>query len=235
MVASIIRDGPAATLRHVEVMTDGNRMLSTIAGADAGRWRAIALRLVVATLVYNSLEATIALWSGFQSGSIALVGFGFDSVIELMAASALLWRLQVESRGASHETVELTERRVLRFIGVTFLALATYVSLEAVRSLWLRERPEESAAGIALAVVSLIVMPLVSWGKFRAATALRSESLRAEAKETLACSYLSLTLLVGLAANSLAGWWWADPVAALLMVPWLISEGIEGLRGEDSD
>jgi divalent metal cation (Fe/Co/Zn/Cd) transporter len=202
---------------------------------DVHRWRSIALRLVVATMVYNGLEATIALWSGFQSGSIALVGFGFDSVIELAAASALLWRLQVESRGASHETVEVTERRVLRFIGVTFLALAAYVSIEAVRSLWLRERPEESAIGIALAFASLVVMPLVAWGKFRAASALRSESLRAEAKETLACSYLSLTLLVGLLANSLAGWWWADPVAALLMVPWLVAEGIEGLRGEDSD
>ena len=128
--------------------------------------------------------------------------------------------------------MEETERRVLRFIGLTFLVLAAYVTVEAGISLWRRERPSESAIGIALAIASLIVMPAVSFGKLRAASALGSESLRAEAKETLACSYLSLTLLVGLAANALAGWWWADPVAALLMVPWLVSEGIEGWRGE---
>jgi divalent metal cation (Fe/Co/Zn/Cd) transporter len=205
------------------------------AAPRSDRWSAIALRLVVATMAYNGLEAAVALWSGFRSGSIALVGFGFDSVIELAAAGALLWRLQVEARGASHEQVEATEQRVLRFIGVTFLALAVYVSAEAVLSLWQRERPDESSIGIALAIASLVVMPLVAWGKFRAAHALRSESLRAEAKETLACSYLSLTLLVGLVANAVAGWWWADPAAALLMVPWLVAEGAEGVRGEDGD
>ncbi len=191
------------------------------------------MRLVVATMVYNGVEAVIAVWSGLRADSIALVGFGLDSVIELAAATALLWRLRVERRGGSHEDVEETERRVLRFIGLTFLVLAAYVTVEAGISLWRRERPSESAIGIALAIASLIVMPAVSFGKMRAATALGSESLRAEAKETLACSYLSLTLLVGLAANALAGWWWADPVAALFMVPWLVSEGVEGWRGEE--
>jgi divalent metal cation (Fe/Co/Zn/Cd) transporter len=186
-------------------------------------------------MVYNGLEAGVALWSGFRASSIALVGFGFDSIIELAAAGALLWRLRVEQRGASHEDVERTERRVLRFVGVTFLVLAVYVTAESAVSLWSRERPEESSIGIALAVASLVVMPLVSWGKMRAANALDSESLRAEARETLACSYLSLTLLVGLVANSAAGWWWADPAAALLMVPWLLKEGIEGVRGEEEE
>jgi divalent metal cation (Fe/Co/Zn/Cd) transporter len=204
----------------------------SVARVDAERWRSLALRLVVATMAYNGVEAVVALWSGFRADSIALVGFGFDSLIELAAATALLWRLRVEQRGGSSEDVETTERRVLRFIGLTFLVLAAYVTVEAGISLWRRERPSESAIGIALAVASLIVMPAVSFGKMRAANALGSESLRAEAKETLACSYLSLTLLVGLAANALAGWWWADPVAALLMVPWLVNEGIEGWRGE---
>ena len=204
----------------------------SVARLDAERWQRIALRLVVATMVYNGVEAVVAVWSGLRADSIALVGFGLDSVIELAAATALLWRLRVERRGASNEAVEATERRVLRFIGLTFLVLAAYVTLEAGISLWGRDRPSESAIGIALAIASLIVMPAVSFGKLRAASALGSESLRAEAKETLACSYLSLTLLVGLAANAVAGWWWADPVAALLMVPWLISEGIEGWRGE---
>ena len=210
-------------------------MTSPVAGRDERRWSAIAIRLVVATMGYNAIEALVALWSGFAAGSIALVGFGLDSVIELAAASAMLWRLRVELRGGSDEAVESSERRVLRFIGATFLTLALYVTIEAASSLWRQERPEESAVGIILAVASLIVMPLVSWGKFRAARALGSASLRAEAKETLACSYLSLTLLVGLAANAAVGWWWADPIAALLMVPWLVAEGLEALGGRDGD
>jgi divalent metal cation (Fe/Co/Zn/Cd) transporter len=209
--------------------------MDSLVRPNADRWREIALLLVVSTMAYNGVEAALALWSGFRADSLALIGFGFDSIIELAAASALLWRLRVEQRGASHEAVEETERRVLRFVGVTFLVLAAYVTAEAAASLWSRERPGESGIGIALAIASLVVMPLVSWGKMRAANALDSESLRAEAKETLACSYLSLTLLLGLGMNAAAGWWWADPAAALLMVPWLVKEGIEGLRGEEEE
>jgi divalent metal cation (Fe/Co/Zn/Cd) transporter len=207
--------------------------VDTLSNVQATRWSTIALRLVIATTVYNAVEALVALGSGIAASSIALVGFGLDSLIELAAAGAMLWRLRVEARGASHDAVEASERRVLRFIGATFLALAAYVSAEAGLALWRGERPEESVVGIALALASLIVMPLVSWGKLRAADALGSASLRAEAKETLACSYLSSTLLVGLVANAVAGWWWADPVAALLMVPWLVAEGVEGWRREE--
>jgi divalent metal cation (Fe/Co/Zn/Cd) transporter len=138
----------------------------------------------------------------------------------------------VEARGADHETVERTERRVHRFVGVTFLALAAYVAAQAFWTFWTRFPPEESLIGLGLAAVSLVVMPLVAWGKLRAAREIGSAALRAEAKETLACSYLSLTLLVGLAANAAAGWWWADPAAAILMIPWLVKEGREGMRGE---
>jgi divalent metal cation (Fe/Co/Zn/Cd) transporter len=207
----------------------------THADAEAGRWRTVARRLVVATMGYNGVEAAVALWSGVAARSIALIGFGLDSTIELAAAGALLWRLRVEDRGASSAEVESTERRVLRFIGVTFLALAVYVSVQALLTLRSGEAPEESPVGIALAIASTVVMPLVSFGKLRAAKALGSESLRAEAKETLACSYLSLTLLVGLLANAAGGWWWADPVAALLMVPWLVREGLESVRGEHAE
>jgi divalent metal cation (Fe/Co/Zn/Cd) transporter len=206
----------------------------THADTEALRWPAIARRLVVATMGYNGLEAVVALWSGMAARSIALVGFGLDSMIELAAAGALLWRLRIERHGASSHRVETTERRVLRFIGATFLALAAYVSIQSLATLRSGAAPDESAVGIALAIASTLVMPLVAWGKFRAAAALNSESLRAEAKETLACSYLSLTLLIGLLANATAGWWWADPVAALLMVPWLVREGLESLRGEDA-
>jgi divalent metal cation (Fe/Co/Zn/Cd) transporter len=196
------------------------------------RWTKIGLWLVAATMAYNALEALIAIWSGIAAQSIALVGFGLDSVIELAAAAMLLWRLGVEARGADHEVVERTERTVLRFVGATFLLLAAYVALDAVWVLWQGHAARESLVGIALAVASLVIMPLVAVGKLRAAREIGSAALRAEAKETLACSYLSFALLIGLLANALAGWWWADPVAALLMVPWLVKEGREGLRAE---
>jgi divalent metal cation (Fe/Co/Zn/Cd) transporter len=199
------------------------------------RWTRIGIRLVVATLGYNILEAVVALWSGLRAESIALVGFGLDSIIECGAAGVLLWRLSVETRGADPETVEGMDRRVHRFVGVTFIVLALYVTAEAGWILWWRETPDESIVGIVLAVASLVIMPLVSWGKLRAAREIGSAALRAEAKETLACSYLSFALLVGLVANAARGWWWADPVAAFLMVPWLMKEGLEGLWGEEGD
>ena len=198
-------------------------------------WARIGLWLVAATLAYNVLEAGIALASGVAAESIALVGFGLDSVIECAAAGVVLWRLRLETRGVDPHALERAEQRVRRFVGATFLALAAYVSAQAAATLWQRAIPEESAVGIALAAASLVVMPLVAWGKLRAAREIGSTALRAEAKETLACSYLSLALLLGLVANALAGWWWADPAAALAMVPWLLREGVEGLRGESCD
>jgi divalent metal cation (Fe/Co/Zn/Cd) transporter len=205
------------------------------AGAHAERWLRIGRRLVGATMAYNGIEAVLAVGAGVAASSIALVGFGLDSVIELAAASVLFWRLGLERRGAPAVEVERGERRVLRFVGGTFLALALYVVAQAGWMLWRQAAPEESPLGIALAVASLVVMPLVAWGKLRAAREVGSSALRAEAKETLACSYLSAALLLGLAANALAGWWWADPLAALLMVPWLVREGREGLSGDTCD
>jgi divalent metal cation (Fe/Co/Zn/Cd) transporter len=181
------------------------------------------------------IEAVVALASGAAADSIALIGFGLDSVIEVAAAAVLLWRLSLETRGVDGEELERAEQTVRRFVGGTFLALAAYVSGQAGVSLWMRAAPAESLVGIALAVASLVVMPLVAWGKLRAAREIGSAALRAEAKETLACSYLSFALLAGLAANAAAGWWWADPAAALAMVPWLIREGLEGIRGETCD
>lgn len=199
---------------------------------DRHRWARIALWLVVGTMAYNVVEAVIAVASGVAAGSIALVGFGLDSAIECAAAAMLLWRLRLEIRGTDEETLERSERQVLRFVGVTFVLLALYVMAEAGWTLWSREAPRESLLGIILAAASLVVMPIVAWGKLRAAREINSGALRAEAKETLACSFLSLALLIGLVANATMGWWWADPAAALLMVPWLIREGLEGIRGE---
>lgn len=191
-----------------------------------------ATGLLVGTIGYNALEAVVAIGSGVAAGSVALVGFGLDSVIETAAAGVVLHRVRLEARGAATLDVAHTERRVRRFVGWTFLALAAYVTGQAAWTLWTADPPEESAVGIVLAVASLVVMPLLAVAKLRAADRLGSGALRAEAKETLACAYLSATLLIGLVGNALAGWWWADPVAALLMVPWLVKEGREGVRGQ---
>jgi len=191
-----------------------------------------ALALVAATLAYNVVEAIIALASGVAADSIALVGFGLDSGIEIGAAAIVLWRLSLETRGVAGEPLERAERRAHRFVGVAFLALAAWVSLQAAWGLARGAAPQESFVGIALASASLVIMPLLAWAKLRAAREIGSGALRAEAKETFACSYLSFALLLGLVANAAAGWWWADPVAALAMVPWLVREGLEGVRGE---
>jgi divalent metal cation (Fe/Co/Zn/Cd) transporter len=186
-------------------------------------------------MAYNFLEAIVALYAGIRADSIALVGFGLDSVIELAAATVLLWRLRVESRGNDAERIARAETRVRRFVGVTFFALALYVATQSGWTLWMKDAPSESVLGIVLAVLSLILMPLIAWGKLRAARKIGSGALAAEAKETLACSYLSFCLLLGLGANAVAGWWWADPVAAILMVPWLVREGMEGFEEEGEE
>jgi len=216
-------------------VADRGEVTPLVAGASAETWswRRVALWLVTATLAYNVAEAAIALWFGKAADSVALVGFGFDSLIETAAASVLLWRLGVEARGADPKRVKATEHRVHRFVGATFLVLATYVVVQSAWTLWNRDAPAESPVGIVLAAASLVIMPLVAWAKLRAADEIGSVALRSEAKETIACSYLSFTLLVGLGANAALGWWWADPVAAVVMVPWLIEEGREGLSGNE--
>lgn len=208
----------------------------TDSGETAGRtskWLRIAIALVGGTMLYNIVEAVIATLWGRKAESIALFGFGLDSLIECAAASVMLWQLLAQLRGVQGAELERKERIVRRFIGGTFIALAVYIVVEAGWTLWKAEAPEKSTVGIVLALASLVIMPSISIFKLRAARELGSRALRAEAKETLVCSYLSLTLLVGLGANAWLGWWWADPFAALLMVPWLIKEGREGLRGDE--
>ena len=182
----------------------------------------MGILLVVTTILYNVAEA-----------GIALIEFGSNSLIELTAAGVLIWRLRLEASGADANRVDRADLLVHRFVGLSFIALALYVLIQSSWMLWQQELPNISYIGILLATASLIIMPLVSFGKLRAATEVGSRALRAEAKETLACSYLSFTLLLGLGAYAALGWWWADPVAALLMVPWLVKEGLEGLSGEE--
>lgn len=181
------------------------------------------------TIGYNSLEGLIAVGAGLIAGSIALVGFGFDSLIEVTSGSILLWRLHADVDEARRERIEAIS---LRLVGVLFVVLAIYVSYDSVKSLIRREAPEESAVGIVLAAVSLVVMPLLVRAKRRVARGINSGALMADSKQTELCTYLSAILLGGLLLNALLGWWWADPVAALVMVPIIAKEGIEALRGE---
>ncbi len=189
------------------------------------------LWLNVATIAYNSFEAVISLVAGVLAGSVALVGFGVDSVIEVTASGAAHWRLRADWDPARRDRVE---RLTLRVIGATFLALAAYVAYDSVTALVQRERPDESLVGIDIAALSLVVMPLLARAKRRVALAMGSGALAADAQQTSLCAYLSAILLGGLALNALLGWWWADPVAALAMVPIIAKEGVEGLRAESA-
>ena len=191
-----------------------------------GRW------LEIFTIAYNSLEGLIAVAAGLFAGSIALVGFGFDSVIEVISGATLLWRLNTKR---DHADAERAEKIALKIVGISFLLLAAYVLFDSGKSLVRREEPNESIPGIILAAASLIVMPLLVRSKRRVAAAIRSNALAADAQQTMLCTYLSAILLGGLALNAIFGWWWADPVAALAMLPIIVNEGIEALRGEHCD
>jgi len=180
------------------------------------------------TIGWNMVECAVAVGAGLFAGSIALLGFGFDSAIESISGSVLLWRLHAERRGRHAETVE---QRALKWVGVSFFVLAAYVAFDSAKALWLREHPEHSAVGIILAVVSLIGMPLLAKAKRNAAHRLSSAALKADARQTSLCGYLSAILLGGLVLNFLFGWWWADPFAALIMVPIIANEGKEALAG----
>ncbi|HET8669607.1 MAG TPA: cation transporter [Candidatus Saccharimonadales bacterium] len=182
------------------------------------------------TIGYNSLEGLIAIIAGLLAGSIALVGFGFDSIIEVSSGIALLWRLHADK---DERRRERAERISLRIVGCAFLALAAYVAYDSIKSLLYREPPEESVTGIILAVASLIVMPLLVRAKRKVARSISSNAMAADAKQTELCTYLSAILLGGLLLNMLWGLWWADPVAALVMVPIIAKEGIEALQGKD--
>ena len=186
-------------------------------------------KLSLITIGYNALEGLVAVILGALAGSISLIGFGVDSVIEVASGGASLWRLHAD---VDPERRERVERVALRVVGASFLALATYIAVDAIGALRHRERPDESYFGIALAIGSLIVMPLLARAKRRVAQGLSSRALAADATQTDVCTYLSAILLGGLALNALAGWWWADPVAALAMIPFIVKEGLQGLRGE---
>lgn len=186
-------------------------------------------RLEYFTIGWNSLEGLVALIAGAIAGSISLVGFGIDSFIEVTSGAALLWRMSVD---ADAESRERNETLSLRIVGVCFIALAAYVLYESISDLAARKAPQHSLPGIILACVSLVVMPILSRAKKRVGTELGSQAMRADARQTDFCVYLSAILLAGLVLSAALGWWWADPASALVMTPIIAKEGFEALKGE---
>jgi divalent metal cation (Fe/Co/Zn/Cd) transporter len=181
--------------------------------------------LVAATITYNVIEAIVAITAGTRASSTALIGFGLDSIVEVSSAAAVAWQF-------SATDPERRERTALRIIAFSFFALAAYVSIESSRALLGADRAEHSTIGLALAALSLLVMPLLSTAQRRAGRELGSASAIADSKQTLLCTYLSAVLLVGLGVNTLFGWWWADPIAALIIAAVAVKEGREAWRGE---
>lgn len=187
------------------------------------------VRLEVFTITWNVVEAVVAVGAGLIAGSVALVGFGVDSGIEVISAVALLWRLLKAGPKASAAEHGAAERRALYLVAATFFLLSAYITFEAAGALLTREGPDGSTVGLVLAAISLLVMPALAYGKQRTGREMGSEALQADAAETWVCSYLSPALLAGVGLNALFGWWWADPVGALAMLPVILWQGFETL------
>ena len=185
-----------------------------------------ARRIEYLSVAWTSFEASAGIIAGVMAGSVALIGFGADSVIEVGSSLILLWRL------SDHELGQQRERTALKLVGVSFLLLAAYVAWEAIESLVRHQPPQVSYFGIVFSGLCLVVMPWLARAKRRLAARLESRALAADSQQSSICAYLAAILLGGLVLNALFGWWWADPVAALLMLPIIIKEGFEALRGE---
>ncbi len=198
-----------------------------IGDPQARRW---AWWLTAATIGWNTLEAFIAIVGGILAGSIALVGFGLDSVVEVASAVVIAWRLTRQT--TDHAANERAERRAVRLIALSFFGIAVYVAGDAATTLLgLRDEPQHSPLGLAITALSLVVMPSLAWAKRRVAVRLESVAIRADAAESQLCTYLSAVVLVGLAANSLLGWWWMDPLAGLVVAGLALREGREAWTG----
>ncbi|CAN7311872.1 cation transporter [Microbacterium foliorum] len=177
------------------------------------------------TISYNVIEAIVAIWAGTLASSAALIGFGLDSVVEVLSAAAIAWQF-------TRKDPERWEKVTVRAIGLAFFALAAYVTVDAVMSLISQEGPEHSPLGLGITALSLIVMPLLAWFEVRTGRELESKSVMADAKQLILCIYLSGAVFIGLILNTLFGWWWADSVAALVVAVLAIREGTEAWRGD---
>jgi len=190
-----------------------------------------ALRLEYFSLTWNFLETFVGMAAGIAAGSVALIGFALDSIVESSSAAVLIWRLRNES--SERWDVESIERRAVRLVAIAFWALAAYVGVKAIIDLVAQNQPDESTVGIVLAMVSLVVMPVLAARKRAAARELDSRAMHADSSQTSLCTYISAFLLVGLAANAVLGWWWADPLAGLAIAGFAAREGHELWITED--
>ncbi len=206
--------------RQVEMMQTSSR---------AGRVR-LGIWIELAALLWMVIEARVAIVVGFATRSVSLQGFGFDSIIELIAGGVLLWRLMLEQHGGSLEAVERAERRASWVVAFALFALAIYIVGDSVFSFFTKSRPESSWWGVGLAIAAAIIMPVLWQGKLRVARHIGSAALKADAVCSATCAYMSFALLVGLLLNALFGWWWADPLAALALVYFIVQEGREALH-----
>jgi divalent metal cation (Fe/Co/Zn/Cd) transporter len=188
-----------------------------------------ALWLEYFTIGWNVIEGVVAIGAGLLAGSVALVGFGVDSSVEVISALGLLWRLRKAGPDATVAEESAAERRALHVVAATFFLLAAYITFEAGSALLNREAPERSTVGLVLSVLSLVIMPALAWLKQRTGRQMGSRALVADAVETWVCSYLSLALLAGVGLHALFGWWWADSVGALAMLPVILWQGWETL------
>src|SRR5262245_6285346 len=213
-----------------------NDPLTTVTIDDAATRHSLvqyALLLEYGTVSWNIIEGLVAVAAAFASGSIALLGFGVDSFVETASGAILIWRFRAERGASDPKAIARLDRTAHQLVGLSLFALAAYVALEASTALWRRETPGPSWIGIALTAISLGLMWWLARAKRRAAAALESRALEADSFQTTACFWLSLITLLGVGLNALAGWWWADPVAALAMTWFLVCEGREAWRGDD--
>lgn len=191
-----------------------------------------ALFLSYFTVGYNILEGVVSILAGVIAGSIALVGFGLDSFVESLSGGVMIWRLRQHGK-LSREEEEKIEKKAVKLVGYTFFILGIYVLYESLKKLYLREIPDPSLLGIIIAILSIIVMPVLFLMKYRTGKAIGSRSLMADSKETLACLFLSVALLIGLGLNYLYRLWQADPIVGLVIVVFLFKEGYETLKEEE--
>ncbi len=190
----------------------------------------VGVRLEVVTVVWMAVEAVLAIGAGVVARSVLLTAFGFDSVIELISGGTLLWRLSSEARGASTERVETVERRATRISAVLLVLLCAYVVVVGFAGLVARLRPEASALGVGVAAAAVLVMPLLAWRKRRANLVIGSPALRADITETITCAYLAAATLLGAGLNLVAGWWWAEYAAALVLLVFIAMETKEAIE-----
>jgi divalent metal cation (Fe/Co/Zn/Cd) transporter len=218
---------PNIVLKHDWIEKDNIMLTET---STHLRQLRLGVWIELVTIVWMIIEAGIAISAGITAHSISLEGFGLDSIIELIAGGVLLWRLLVEERGRSMEQVEQAERRAAWITAIGLLALAAYIVIDSIVTFITQTHPEASLWGLGLAIAAAIIMPLLWQGKLRVAKRIGSAALRADAACSVTCAYMSITLLIGLVLNRLFGWWWADPLAALVLVYFLIQEGREALQ-----